>query len=138
MAQNTVTIKDIVKEFMMGIDAEDYIYGTSESIIRNNALRGIRDMGFDMLKVIKSKTIDVKENNTAVLPDDFVSITKVGLVSDEGQVITFSKNNNITKEPSSGLSTIDPDSYHDDFVFRNFIHNGEPVSYTHLTLPTKA
>ncbi len=125
MAQNTVTIKDIVKEFMMGIDAEDYIYGTSESIIRNNALRGIRDMGFDMLKVIKSKTIDVKENNTAVLPDDFVSITKVGLVSDEGQVITFSKNNNITKEPSSGLSTIDPDSYHDDFVFRNFIHNGE-------------
>ena len=89
MAQNTVTIKDIVKEFMMGIDAEDYIYGTSESIIRNNALRGIRDMGFDMLKVIKSKTIDVKENNTAVLPDDFVSITKVGLVSDEGQVLSL-------------------------------------------------
>lgn len=125
MALNRVTLKDVVKEFMLSIDVDDYTNGASEAIVKNYALRGIRDMGFDMGKIIKSTTIDVSATNTADLPADFVNIVKMGLVTDEGKVIVFAKDNNITKEPSSGLTTVDPDSYHDDFVFRNFIHNGE-------------
>lgn len=125
MALNRVTLKDVVKEFMLSIDVDDYTNGVSEALVKNYALRGIRDMGFDMGKVIKSATIEVSENNTASLPDDFVSLTKIGVVSDQGKVIVFAKDNNITKEESTGISTVDPDSYHDDFVFRNFIHNGE-------------
>ncbi len=125
MALNRVTLKDVVKEFMLSIDVDDYTNGVSEALVKNYALRGIRDMGFDMGKVIKSATIEVSENNTASLPDDFVNLTKIGVVSDQGKVIVFAKDNNITKEESTGISTVDPDSYHDDFVFRNFIHNGE-------------
>lgn len=125
MALNRVTLKDVVKEFMLSIDVDDYTNGVSEALVKNYALRGIRDMGFDMGKVIKSATIEVSENNTASLPNDFVNLTKIGVVSDQGKVIVFAKDNNITKEESTGISTVDPDSYHDDFVFRNFIHNGE-------------
>ena len=121
MALNRVTLKDVVKEFMLSIDVDDYTNGASEAIVKNYALRGIRDMGFDMGKIIKSTTIDVSATNTADLPADFVNIVKMGLVTDEGKVIVFAKDNHITKEPSSGLTTVDPDSYHDDFVFRNFI-----------------
>lgn len=125
MALNRVTLKDVVKEFMLSIDVDDYTNGVSEAIVKNYALRGIRDMGFDMGKVIKSATISVSSTNTSDLPEDFVSLTKIGVVSDQGKVIVFAKDNNITKEESTGISTVDPDSYHDDFVFRNFIHNGE-------------
>jgi len=97
----------------------------SEAIVKNYALRGIRDMGFDMGKVIKSTTIAVSSTNTADLPVDFVNAVKMGVVTDQGSVVVFAKDGNITKEASSGISTVDPDSYHDDFVFRNFIHNGE-------------
>ena len=102
MALNRVTLKDVVKEFMLSIDVDDYTNGASEAIVKNYALRGIRDMGFDMGKIIKSTTIDVSATNTADLPADFVNIVKMGLVTDEGKVIVFAKDNNITKEPSSG------------------------------------
>lgn len=125
MALNRVTLKDVVKEFMLSVDVDDYTNGVSEAIVKNYALRGIRDMGFDMGKVIKSTTIAVSSTNTADLPVDFVNAVKMGIVTDQGSVIVFAKDGNITKEASSGISTIDPDSYHDDFVFRNFIHNGE-------------
>lgn len=125
MPANKVEIKAIVKEFMMSIDPEDFIYGVSEALVRNYALRGIRDMGFDMSKVVKSRYITVSENNLVYLPADFVSLNKVGLVSDEGRIITYAHDGGITHLPSSGLSTVDPDSYHDDFLFRNFVHNGE-------------
>ena len=125
MALNRVTLRDVVKEFMLSIDVDDYTNGASEAMVKNYALRGIRDMGFDMGRIIKSATVTVSDNNTASLPDDFVNLVKIGVVTDEGRVIVFAKDDNITKEPSSGLSTVDPDSYHDDFVFRNFIHNGE-------------
>jgi len=125
MALNRVTLKDVVKEFMLSVDVDDYTNGVSEAIVKNYALRGIRDMGFDMGKVIKSTTIAVSSTNTADLPVDFVNAVKMGVVTDQGSVVVFAKDGNITKEASSGISTVDPDSYHDDFVFRNFIHNGE-------------
>ena len=79
MARNYIPLSDVINDFIIGMDGNDYAAHAGDAVIRNYALRGLREMGFDMLKVIRSLKIDVS-NNTAVLPDDYVDWTKVGVV----------------------------------------------------------
>ena len=49
-----------------------------DTTIRSLALRGVRELGFDTLKVIRSLKLSVESNNgTVTLPDDYVDWTKV-------------------------------------------------------------
>ena len=64
--------------------------------VRTHALRGIREMGFDLSKVIRSIKITVDStNDTVELPDDFVDWCKVGVVGSDGIVYVLGENKNI-------------------------------------------
>ena len=54
MARDTISIDQIVNDFILTSSGDDYVADSSNTVIRNFALRGIREMGFDMLKRIKS------------------------------------------------------------------------------------
>ena len=54
MARNTVSVDQIVNDFVLTMDGDDFVAGSSNTVIRNFALRGIREMGFDMLKRVRS------------------------------------------------------------------------------------
>tara|TARA_R110002096_G_scaffold170211_2_gene342444 strand:+ start:1878 stop:2714 length:837 start_codon:yes stop_codon:yes gene_type:complete len=96
MARNTVSISDIVRDFIITNEENDYTSNVSDISIRNFALRGIRDMGFDISRRIKSIKLTLNStNNTLDLPDDFVGLNKVGIVGGDGKVYVFSENNNI-------------------------------------------
>ena len=64
--------------------------------LRNIALRGMREIGFDASRKIKSlkRTIDTN-TDTISLPDDFVDLTKVGIVDADGFVRVLGENKNI-------------------------------------------
>ena len=63
-------------------------------VIRNYALRGIREMGFDIQKRIKSLLLDVNTTTDTIdLPDDFVDYTKIGAVGSDGLVNDNNMNN---------------------------------------------
>ena len=78
MARNTVALDQVVGDFMLIQEGDDYTTHSSEMVVRNIALRGIREMGFDVSKKIRSLKLTInKDNNTVELPDDFVDLTKV-------------------------------------------------------------
>lgn len=52
-------------------------------------------MGFDMLKRVRSLKLSVNSNDTVDLPDDFVSLTKVGVVKQDGLIYVLGENKNI-------------------------------------------
>lgn len=98
MARNTVPLDQVISDFIITIADDDHAGHASDTQIRTHALRGIREFGFDMSNVIKSLKIDVDtSNNTVELPDDFVGLSKIGVVGSDGIVYVLGENTNINK-----------------------------------------
>ena len=98
MARNTVPLNQVISDFIITLAEDDYAGHASDTQIRTHALRGIREMGFDMSNVIKSLKIEVDtSNNTIELPDDFVGLNKVGVVGSDGIVYVLGENRNINQ-----------------------------------------
>ena len=96
MSMNKVKLSQIINDFIITSDGDDYANNVSDSAIRNLALRGIREIGFDLGKKIKSikRTIDTT-NDTIALPDDFVDLLKVGVVGADGVIHVLNQNKHI-------------------------------------------
>jgi hypothetical protein len=95
MSRNYIPISQVVNDFVVTLDGDDYVSYASDNIVRSFALRGVREMGFDMLKVVRSLKLPVSNNNTVTLPDDFIDWTKVGVVGGDGLVYVLGENKNI-------------------------------------------
>ena len=96
MARNTVPLNQVINDFIITLADDDYAGHASDVQVRTHALRGIREMGFDLSKVIRSIKITVDStNDTVELPDDFVDWCKVGVVGSDGIVYVLGENKNI-------------------------------------------
>lgn len=93
---NYVTLRQVMDDFMLTVDVDDYISNVNDAMLRNIALRGIREFGFDISKRIKSiKTPIDPATNSASLPSDYVDFLKIGIVGGDGVVYVLNQNKNI-------------------------------------------
>ena len=92
---NKVKLSQIIRDFIITMDDDDYVSNASDIAIRNFALRGIREIGFDLGKKIRSIKLTVESNDTIVLPDDFVDVSKIGIVSADGVIRALTMNGNL-------------------------------------------
>lgn len=155
MARNYTDLDQVVNDFIITLDGDDYAAGASDTAIRTMALRGVRDMGFDMLKVIRSLKLPIDSNtDSVILPDDYVDWTKVGVVGTDGLVYVLGENKNInysqkyskvnnlnydqdgdglyeredSKTSTSGGSPVADSGITDgmnSYIFRNYIHGDD-------------
>lgn len=96
MSRNFLPIRDVVNDFVLGMSGDDYVNDASDFQIRNIALRGVREMGFDFMKRVKSLKLKVNmDTYTVELPDDFVDYIKIGVVGGDGLVYVFGENKNV-------------------------------------------
>lgn len=107
--QNYVTLRDVIDDFIITMDSDDYISNVNDAAIRNIALRGIREFGFDVSSRVRSLKRSVASNNTITLPDDYVDMVKLGVVGDDGVVHVLGQNKNInySQKIDSPSSTAD-------------------------------
>lgn len=106
-SMNHVSLRQVIDDFIVTMDSDDYISNVSDSAIRNIALRGIRELGFDVTSRIRSLKRTVQANNTIVLPDDYVDLSKLGVVVD-GIVYILGENKNINMSQTlDGTATND-------------------------------
>jgi len=123
MAQNTISLEQIVTDFVFSMDSDDFANNASDTVVRNLALRGIREMGFDILKRIKAANLAVSATNTVTLPADYVDLVTIGIVGEDGLVYVFgeNKNKNLLANNSGDL----PDYLlgYSDFIYRNFVNS---------------
>jgi len=92
---NYITLREVIDDFIITMDGDDYVSHASDSAIRNVGLRGIREFGFDVTARVKSLKRTVESNNTITLPDDYVDLVKVGIVGGDGIVYILGENKNI-------------------------------------------
>ncbi len=106
MARNKVLLSQIVGDFILTQEEGDYSSNSSQVAIHNFALRGLREIGFDLGKKVRSRKLEVNStNNTVELPDDFVDIIKLGVVGSDGMVLVFPQNKNINYSQSYANSS---------------------------------
>ena len=123
MSQNTVSLNDIISDFKITMDDSDHVANVSDRAIHNIAKRGIREIGFDISKKIKTVKIEVDSNDTVELPSDFVDLCKVGVISNDGVIVALISNENITTESATANSFGEDDEF-DTLIFENYLHNG--------------
>jgi len=98
IGMNYVPLRQIVDDYIITLDTDDYANSASDTAIRNISLRGIREFGFDITSRIKSLKLDINSaNNTVALPDDFVDLLKVGIVGGDGVLRVLNQNKNLNQ-----------------------------------------
>ena len=95
MSMNKVKLSQIIRDYMITLDHDDYVSNASDIAIRNLALRGIREIGFDIGKKIRSIKLDVESNDTITLPDDYVDVSKIGIIGSDGIIRALTHNGNL-------------------------------------------
>jgi len=123
MAQDTVSLEQIVTDFVFSIDSDDYVNNVSDTMVRNLALRGIRDLGFDIMKRIKAADLNVSATNTVTLPADYVDLLKIGIVGGDGLVYVFGENKNKNLLANNAGDLPDYLLGYSDFIYRNFVNS---------------
>jgi hypothetical protein len=123
MAQDTVSLEQIVTDFVFSIDSDDYVNNVSDTMVRNLALRGIRDLGFDIMKRIKAANLNVSATNTVTLPADYVDLLKIGIVGGDGLVYVFGENKNKNLLANNAGDLPDYLLGYSDFIYRNFVNS---------------
>lgn len=113
MARNYIPLNQVINDFIVTLDTDDYVSYAPDNTIRSFALRGIREMGFDMLKVVRSLKLPVSANNTVELPDDYVDWAKVGVVGADGLVYVLGENKNVNMSQAYATDD-DGDNYDAD------------------------
>jgi len=127
MSQESVSINQIVNDFVLTQGSDDYASNVSDTTLRNYALRGIREMGFDLMRKIKTAELTVDTTLGKVdFPADFVALTKLGVLGTDGILYSFVENPNLNlleNQPSDSI----PDymSGFESYVYRNYISNSQ-------------
>lgn len=121
MAQDTVSLEQIVTDFIFSMDSDDYANNASDTAVRTLALRGIRDLGFDIMKRIKAANLNVSATNTVTLPADYVDLLKIGIVGEDGLVYVFGENKNKNLLANNAGDLPDYLLGYSDFIYRNFV-----------------
>jgi hypothetical protein len=124
MAQSYVTVDQIVNDFVLTMEFDDYANSVSDVTIRNLAKRAVREFGFDIMKRIKATelTIDLS-TNTVELPCDYVDLVKIGIIGSDGLVYIFGENKN--KNILADQVPYQVPDYllgFDDFIYRNYVY----------------
>jgi len=108
-----VPLRDIIEDFFLAIDEDDYVRNANDVVVRNTALRGIREFGFDVTNRVKSIKGAIAANNTVSLPDDFVDLVKLGVVDSDGVVRILNQNKNLNMsrrlKTTSDFNNVDQD-----------------------------
>lgn len=92
---NFVSLRQIIDDFIITMDGDDYVSNASDVAIRNIALRGIREFGFDVSSRVRSMKRTIESNNTITLPEDYVDLVKIGVVDSDGIIRVLGQNKNI-------------------------------------------
>ena len=108
-AMNFVSLRQVIDDFIITMDSDDYISNVSDVAIRNIALRGIREFGFDVSSRVRSLKRTIASNNTIILPEDYVDLIKIGVVGSDGVLRVLGENKNINYSRTIDSGTNDSD-----------------------------
>lgn len=90
--RNWITLDECITSYMDEAELSNHKYFK----IWHLAFRALTEMGLDAFYFVKSIKIPVNANLTATLPADYLQYSKVGVLNEQGEIITMGINNKLT------------------------------------------
>lgn len=125
-----ILLKTLVAQFLDSADDSSHAFRR----LYNIGVRGCREFNLDILGTLKTVVLDVQPNNTAYLPTDYLSYSKIGVLNNRGEVVTYKRNDQLSQwndiytqqagERQTGapiLNTLTP--YFDQNTYPNWYYN---------------
>lgn len=129
----TISLKEIIGQFLNSSDQ------TSHQFLRlwNIGVFGMKtEFNLDITGGVKTMLLDVNPDKTVTLPCDYIRYSKIGVLNNIGEVVTFKRNNQLTtaqRSISGGLSSYpkagainNAASYpYSQLNYNNYFYNGK-------------
>lgn len=116
---STIKLSEISAQFLDSIDEGKHSYRKVYSL----AIRGLRELNWDVTGTVKSKELTVLSNKTAELPHDYVNFTMIGVLNQKGEVVPLTRNDKLTGFNSKSGSRLESESQKDTGSTLNSWHN---------------
>jgi hypothetical protein len=81
-----VALKEIINNFIMSRDPDDYMATTPRFKVLYQAMRGLREFYFDILREVRAIELELSTNLTVTLPPDFINYVRISWVDENGDL----------------------------------------------------
>lgn len=88
-----ITIEDLINNFIVGINDDDYHVNTPRERIILQFLRGIRELYYDVARDIKAVELELNSSLAIPLPQDYVNLVRMSWVDDNGKLYPIAIDN---------------------------------------------
>jgi len=89
----TIGLRKIIAQFLDSADQSSHQFRR----LYNIGVRGTREFNMDITGQFKTVLLPVNPNKTVTLPQDYLLYSKMGIINERGEVITFTKNEQLSK-----------------------------------------
>lgn len=91
-----VTLEQLINDYMMSRDADDYTSTVPRYKVLYQAKRGLRELYYDVLKEVKAIELDLSPTLNITLPPDFVNYVRISWVGEDGQLHPMAMDNKMS------------------------------------------
>lgn len=91
-----VTLKEVIDNFMMSRDSDDYHGTTPRFKVLFQAMRGIREFYYDILREVNSIELELSPTLSVVLPPDYINYVRISWVDGNGQLHPMAMDNSMS------------------------------------------
>jgi hypothetical protein len=81
-----ITLDEIINNFAMSRDVDDFTSNTPRHKILYQAMRGLREFYYDILQEVRAIELELSPALTITLPPDFVSLVRISWKDEYGQL----------------------------------------------------
>jgi hypothetical protein len=95
-----VLLSQIIDDYMANLDPDDYTSTTLRHRVLYNAMRGVRELYYDVMQEIRAVELDLGPTLTVTLPPDYVNYVRISWVDEAGKLhpMTADNSSNIARD----------------------------------------
>lgn len=91
-----VTLKEVLDNFMMSRDSDDYHGTTPRFKVLFQAMRGLREFYYDVVREVRAIELELSPTLSVTLPPDFINYVRISWVDSEGQLHPMAVDNKMS------------------------------------------
>lgn len=99
----TIGLRQLVAQLLDSADQSSHQFRR----LYNIGVRGSRAFNLDITGQMKTVLLPVRPNNTVELPVDYLTYSKMGIINERGEIITFTKNEQLSQYHANLQNEID-------------------------------
>lgn len=91
-----ITLKEIVEDYMSGLESDDYTYNVSRSNVLKQAKKAVREFNFSSVRNFEVLEFTLSPTLQVTLPENFVDYYKISWIDENGMLYDMAQNERIS------------------------------------------